>query len=172
MMLTHTKTTKAAAAIATALMCMTSTGTAIAYLTPEEVLFHEDLYVPPSPRDVDARVEAQRQRSEARRNAEQADLDPAPEPVEEPMEEEPTHGAAPDEEDDVSDELNRELLQTIRILNRINQDQEQFYIGGDEPTHGGAPLAPTGAGTVLAVLATLGAVFVTYRRAVRASKLA
>ncbi|MBU2213737.1 hypothetical protein KKC44_06250 [Patescibacteria group bacterium] len=138
--------------------------TARAYLLPEDVLLGNDLYIPPRTRDASQRAEDQAAESAARREAEQAAeferQHPAP-----PSEPETSSSSNYDIPIDMgvnvtlgSSEM--ELLRTIRLLERV--DQNQYIV-----QHSGAPqpLAPTGAGGVIAVMTMMGAVGWTLRKA-------
>ncbi|MBU0767201.1 hypothetical protein KKF55_05520 [Patescibacteria group bacterium] len=137
--------------------------TANAYLLPEDVLMGNDLYLPPRTRESQQRAEDQTAASAVRREAEQAaeferqHPAPSPEPV------------APSSSDydipiDMGVNVNlgsneMELLRTIRLLERV--DKNQYVV-----QHAGAPpLAPTGAGGILATITMLGAVGWTLRHA-------
>ena len=64
----------------------------------------------------------------------------------------------------MSSNANLELLRTMRLLNRVNQNQvaQQF----STVLHSGAPdLSPTGAPSVIAASIMLGSVLYTMRRA-------
>ena len=140
--------------------------TARAYLLPEDVLLGNDLYIPPRTRDASQRAEEQAAESAARREAEQAAefarQHPAPPPE--------TATSSPSNYDIPMDmgvnvtlgSSEMELLRTIRLLERV--DQNQYIV-----QHAGAPqpLAPTGAGGVIAVMTMVGAVGWTIRKAGR-----
>ncbi len=152
-----------------------------AYLTPEEVLEEEDLVAPPP----NARGAA------AARAAQEAEYDARA--AEEAATEEDTandngvpdgntiddlHGSADEEEmiDWESDDagLNAEERRDERVLDRVERnrlDDQGVILHGsatDEPLHGGAPLAPTGSGTIVAVLLIAGAIGYTLRKAIKA----
>lgn len=137
--------------------------TAQAYLLPEDVLMGNDLYVPPSTRDAQQRAEDQAALSAERREAEQAAefarQHPAPPP--EPEVSNTDNDIPLDMGVNVNlgtEEL--ELLRTIRLLDRV--DRNQYIV-----QHSGAPqpLAPTGAGGILASITMIGAVGWTLKRA-------
>lgn len=137
--------------------------TARAYLLPEDVLMGNDLYIPPRTRDANQRAEDQASESAARREAEQAAEFERQHPTPPPQ----PQGASSSNYDIPMDmgvnvtleggEL--ELLRTIRLLERV--DRNQFV-----SQHAGAPpLAPTGAGGIIAVMTMVGAVGWTLRKA-------
>lgn len=141
---------------------------AAAYLTPEEVLFDDDIYVdaPPNARNAEAARDAQeaeyRARAEAEQNAQTSSDDGD------------LHGAAGMEEPvtDAPDGLTEEERRNARILERIEQNRAQNGVvlqgnAHDETLHGGAPLASTGAGTIVTMLALAAAIGLTLRRALR-----
>lgn len=147
---------------------------ALAYLSPEDVLLNKELYLPPTKRETDTRVQEQSRESAERRDREQEILfgtqhsseassaAPVPMPVE-------GNGAAPE---GVSADDYR-LLQTIRLLDRVQKNQQVVLYGERllpmqvDGLHGGAPLAPTGAGGILSAITMVGAVGWTVLRAKR-----
>ncbi|MFH1444246.1 MAG: hypothetical protein ABIG34_02550 [Candidatus Peregrinibacteria bacterium] len=148
---------------------------ALAYLSPEDVLLNKELYLPPTRREAALRVEQQARESADRREREQEILFKAQqssesssaEAVPMPLE---GNGAAPEYTGSFSQEDLR-LLQTIRLLDRVQRNQ-QVVLYGDrllpmqvDSLHGGAPLAPTGAGGILSGITMLGAVGWTLLRA-------
>ncbi|MBU0458350.1 hypothetical protein KJ652_01900 [Patescibacteria group bacterium] len=131
--------------------------TAHAYLLPEDVLMGNDTYVPPSNRDSRDRVLQQSADSAERRQAEwEVEYEkqhPTPPPVEEEIYLESEGNPVDLSGNDI------DLLRTIRLLNRIDQNQATI-------SHSGAPpLAPTGAPAILSALTMLGAVTWTMKRA-------
>ena len=142
-----------------------------AYLLPEDVLFSDkiDDYMPPQPRSSQVNVRSQQLISERRRNAEQeaifAEQRP-PEPVVEQVEE-PMHAAAPEAPaDTVAQRTN------MRLLERIQERQDVLYLESELRRLGlhsgapsGRPLAPTGPGTVAAIVTMFGAMGWTLKRA-------
>lgn len=141
---------------------------AAAYFTPQEVLLSEEFFLPPSPRESEERTRKQATRSEDRREFEQAHLENQQvQPVAEETAEEDLKGAAPTSDNLTEEE--KELLRAVklldareqRLLDRVqtNQRDLSYY---DGRMHGGAPpLAPTGAGGILAAITMLGAVLWT-----------
>ena len=131
--------------------------TASAYLNPEDVLLNTDFYAPPRTRETSERVRQQQRESAQRRESEWEEeyeqQHPAlPEPEEEIFME-------TDEVPPVSDAEIMELLRTIRLLERVDAHQDALR-------HSGAlPLAPTGAGGIIAMLTMLGAVGLTLYKA-------
>lgn len=145
-----------------------------AYLSPEDVLLNKELYLPPTRREADERVNQQSRESADRREREQEILFETQRSSESSAAVVPApsdgNGAAPDEMGSLSAEDMR-LLQTIRLLDRVQRTQ-QVVLYGDrmlplqaDSLHGGAPLAPTGAGGVLSAVTMLGAVGWTMLRA-------
>jgi hypothetical protein len=85
--------------------------------------------------------------------------------------------AAGDEETSLSDN-DMQLLQTIRLLNRVQENQRVLQYGerillpgGALAYHNGAPLSPTGAGGVIAAITMVGSVVWTMWSAKRARAL-
>lgn len=157
--------------------------TALAYVTPEEVLSEEDLSVrffepPPSRRSIPDQQEASRLEAQQRREQIQQELynqqnGTADAGQAQQENEEVLHGAAPEapampavQQQSQSGLSEREQ----RILERISVRQENGgYVlqqAGNtvETLHGGAPLAETGPATVVATLAILVAGSITLRR--------
>ncbi len=153
---------------------------ALGYITPEEVLLNRELYLPPSAREAGMRTDIQAQESDDRRAQEQEDYFDAqyPEEEEEVITEPELHESAPDEESELSEE-DRTLLESLRLLTRVQDNQETtklqqqilYLTGQQQNMHAGAPLAPTGAGSVLAVLTAVGAIVWTLWKARRSEKL-
>lgn len=156
-----------------------------AYLTPEEVLEEGDFVEPPpnargakaaraaQEAEYDARAAAEAE-AEAESEAEDDDTDVPSGTIDD------LHGSA--EEEEVIDweadgaELSTEDVRDERVLERVernrldNMAQNGVILHGSapEPLHGGAPLAPTGMGTVVAMLAGAAAIGFTLRKALRA----
>ena len=131
---------------------------ASAYLNPEDVLLNADLYAPPRVRETEEAVRRQQRESAQRReeewNKEYAKQHPAPVV---PVEPEYTYEADGGVLNLGIGEM--ELLRTIRLLERIDAKQETIR-------HTGAPpLAPTGAGGIIAVMTMVGAVGWTIKKA-------
>ena len=165
----------------------------LAYLNPEEVLLNKDLYLPPAARDAQGRSNVQAEEAAARREREQEaafDLQHPAAPEEELVEEEQpatsmqlpagyiaiplqggmfpatVFGSAPQANQQTLDTANLELLRTMRMLGRVNQNQ---VLQHSQSIHEGAPpLTPSGAGAVVSALTMAGAVFTTMYRAAKA----
>jgi len=160
---------------------------AYAYLNPYDVLLSQELLLPSSARESLERVERQQRESAARRDREQEVIfdeqhPPLPEEALVLIEgEEGLHGAAPLNSEDG---LDREFLSLLRALERIQDNkqeqeirQQAFLLLQEQgiELHGGAPmlagkgsnLAPTGAGTTLAIMLLLIAGVWIVRRAKR-----
>jgi len=172
----------------TALIAIALPQSAMAYLSPEDVLLNRDLFMPPSAREAQGRNALQTEESSARREREQERAfslqHPEPEYVE-PLQAaapeqpimpagymavpingfygQPMFGAAPTQGGGL-DSASLELQRTMRLLGRVNQNQvvSQFQ---SQMLHSSADdLAPTGAGTVLSLMAIMGAVVCIIRR--------
>ena len=168
---------------------------ALAYLSPEDVLLNRELYLPPSAREAQDRSSLQAQETAARREREQQrafeqqNPTPAADVIEEPL-----HGAAPQQpsvpdgyiavpinstyngqqvygsapDQNSQDTANLELLRTVRLLDRVNQNQAtatttaQFQ--GQTLHSGAANLAPSGAGTVMGLMVLLCTAFAIVRK--------
>ena len=149
---------------------------ALAYLSPEDVLLNKELYLPPTTRESSDRVSRQADESAERRDREQEILFGAQHSSEEssvatvPMPVE-NNGAAPAESSFSADDL--KLLQTIRLLDRVQRNQQTTLYGErvlslqSDSLHGGAPLAPTGAGGIVSAITMVGAIGWTLLRAKR-----
>lgn len=136
---------------------------ASAYVTPEEVLFQNDFFFPPTGRDADKRVQAQEEeRLEKfleRQRQDLAILNPEESPslesvlasLAQAIESIDKGIATPDEKRDV------------RLLGRIERRQTLL----PQTLNSGAPLAPTGAGTFIATGAIAAAAMWTLWRARR-----
>ncbi|MDP6561710.1 MAG: hypothetical protein QF793_02175 [Candidatus Peribacteraceae bacterium] len=165
--------------------------TALAYLNPEEVLLSRELFLPPTAREAQARTAIQSGESAARREREQDRAFELQHPiVEEPVfasAPEPTgqfgfpqggyyvvpagaqgglpqgiFGSVP--QAGLDDPANLELLRTMRLLSRVNQNQATSQL--QQVLHSSAgDLAPTGAGSILAAMVMLGSIFYVLRRA-------
>jgi hypothetical protein len=177
--------------LVTALMVLMTPATALAYLNPDEVLLSRELFLPPTAREAQARTALQSGESAARRDREQDRAFELQHPVVEepllPAAPEPQQqfgfpqggyfvvpgtaqggipqglfGAAP--QAGLADSANLELLRTMRLLSRVNQNQGGSNM--NQMLHSSADdLAPTGAGSILAASLMLGAVFYTIRKA-------
>ncbi|MDD5041600.1 MAG: hypothetical protein PHX87_03810 [Candidatus Peribacteraceae bacterium] len=153
---------------------------ALAYLSPEDVLLNKELYLPPTTRETMDRVAQQSRESADRREREQeiifnaqhsseaSSVAAVPAPAE-------GNGAAPEGSYSAED---LRLLQTIRLLDRVQRNQ-QVVLYGDrmlplqaDSLHGGAPLAPTGAGGILSGITMAGAVGWTLWRAKKGKVMA
>lgn len=154
---------------------------AMAYSTPEDVLLDKELFLPPSTRGVEDRVSRQADESAARRAREQEILFKDQQVSGESTSEDSARASAPAEGTAAAVDpasltaSDRELLSTLRLLNRVNQTQRVLQYGGrsleDPNMHGGAPLAPTGLpGTVAAVVMVSAALWII-RRAQKARRV-
>ncbi len=172
-----------------ALAILAAPMSALAYLNPDEVLLSQ-LFLPPSAREGQARTVLQSGESAARREREQERAFA----LQHPVVEEPVFAAAPEPtgqfgfpqggyfvvpsgaqglpqgifggtpQAGLDDPANLELLRTMRLLSRINQNQANAQL--TQVLHSSAnDLAPTGAGSMLAASLMLGAVFYVLRRA-------
>lgn len=157
----------------TLLFCLLPAPAARAYISPEDVLLNKELYLPPTKRESDERVTQQARESEDRREREQEIIfrsqhssEASSVSVAVQSEE---NGAAPDESSLSAEDVR--LLQTIRLLDRVQRSQQVMLYGNRmlplqaDALHGGAPLSPTGAGSILSVLTMAGAVGWTLLRA-------
>jgi len=157
---------------------------AVAYYSPEDVLLNKELFLPPSAREADTRASLQASEAAARREREQEAFFAAQRPiVEENVDpdsfyddgayiQDGLHGAAPAAGTDLS-AIDLELASTLRLLTRLEQQQRTLQYG-TAGLHGGAPLAPlapTGAGGILAGITMLGAVVWTVKKARNAGKV-
>lgn len=157
------------------ILCLSVAPAALAYVSPEEVLLNKQLYLPPTTRESLDRVTGQSRESADRREREQeiifraqhsseaSSVASVPMPVE-------GNGAAPEGAISADD---YRLLQTIRLLDRVQRNQQVMLYGDrvlslqEDALHGGAPLAPTGAGGILSGITMIGAVGWTLWRAKR-----
>lgn len=170
---------------------------AMAYTSPESFLIHRDAYLPPSARDASSRTQMQYKESAARRDREQARAFSLQHPIVDEPVEEVVHAAAPQMQMPTGnvvyaipvqggatgfpqmfgaapmqqgmDSANLELARTMRLLSRVNQNQASAQLA--QVLHSGADdLAPTGAGSIAAMLTMLGAVGCTMWRAQKTAK--
>lgn len=152
--------------------------TALAYMSPEDVLLNRELYLPPTTRETSERTARQAQESAERREREQEILFKAQHSSEAAEPEDVSalsgvYGAAPENGTESLSADDLRLLQTIRLLDRVQRNQQVVLYGNRllpmqvDTLHGGAPLAPTGAGGMLSGLTMLGAVTWTILRARR-----
>ncbi len=172
-----------------------------AYMSPEEVLLNQELYMPPSVRDSQSRIDMQAQESAARREREQQRAfelqHPTPEP--EPVPSDDLHGSAQAlpagavyaypimlqpgaagvsaqafgaaPTGGLSDSANLELLRTMRLLNRVNTNQATSPM--QNVLHSGADdLTPSGPGSILAAILMVGCVAYVLRRAQKSKAIA
>lgn len=159
-----------------------------AYLTPEEVLESGDFAAPPpNARNAAAARAAQEaqydaraiEEADAQAEAEQAAQESAPD--DNTIDD--LHGSADEEEvidwNPDGTDLSAEERRNERVLDRVERNSLDDMAQNDggvvlrgsadqESLHGGAPLAPTGAGTVVAILAIATATGFTIRKALRA----
>lgn len=156
-----------------------------AYLTPEEVLEQENFVAPPpNARGAKAARAAQEAEYDARMAAdenitaeEEAEEDDGWTPGSNTMND--LRGSADDEEviDWDTDDETAEERHAARVLDRVERTRlDNMAHGGeailrgsapDEPLHGGSPLAPTGMGTIAAVLTIALAIGITLRKAIK-----
>lgn len=192
LMYNNSMTTKLTLSVALAILVLPTT--ALAYLNPEEVLLSRELFLPPTSREAQSRTALQSGESAARRDREQERAFELQHPIVEepvfPAAPEPTQqfgfpqggyyvmpagaqggfpqglfGATPTA--GLNESANLELLRTMRLLSRVNQNQ-----GTSSVLHSSAgDLAPTGAGSILAACVMLGSVFYTMRRAKKSETL-
>ena len=169
---------------------------AYAYLNPYDVLLSQELLLPSAARDAQSRVERQQDESAARRDREQEEIFAEQHPA---TTEETTLLEAAEDDTALHDaagstEINYELNALLRSLERISDQQtraraeseirQQAFLllqaeGNVLQLHEGAPvlpgygtgLAPTGAGTALAVLVLFSAIAWTVYRAQKGSRL-
>ena len=138
--------------------------TSSAYVTPEEVLFQNEFFFPPTGRDADERVRAQKEdrldKFLERQKKDLAERNPAESPS---LEEVLASLADAIGSIDKGKTMTSEEKQDIRILERIERRQTSL----PQTLNSGAPLAPTGAGTFIATGAIAAAALWTLRRARR-----
>lgn len=78
------------------------------------------------------------------------------------------HGSAPSlSADEARDERILERIERTRLENQGSQGEVVLHGSAPEPLHGGAPLAPTGTGTVVLLLSSAAAIGFTLRKALR-----
>ena len=170
----------------------------LAYLSPEDVLLNRELYLPPSAREAQDRSALQAQETAARREREQQRAFEAQKPAPTvDVIDEPLHGAAPQQpsvpegyiavpinstyngqqvygsapNQNSQDAANLELLRTVRLLDRVNQNQNTAQFS-TQVLHSGAPdLAPTGAGSVMALIVLFATAFAILRKSRSATAL-
>jgi len=164
--------------IGIALLSLSTAPVASAYLTPEDVLLNKELYLPPTKREGGERITEQSRISAERRAREQevifgAQKSSEVSSVENVLPAAPAEGSAAMQGGVASDEDLR-LIQTLRLLDRVDRNQNILLYGNRmlpmqvDAMHGGAPLAPTGAGGILSAITMVGAVGWTMLRAKRA----
>ncbi len=158
-----------------------------AYMTPEEVLQDGDFVEPPPNARGAKAARAAQEAAYDERAAEEAAKGITPtEAAEEDGPGAPgsdtiddLHGSA-DQEDVIdwnSTDATAQEIHDQRVLDRVERNRlDEMANAGvilhgsapDEPLHGGAPLAPSGPGTIAAVLAIAAAVGLTLRKALKA----
>lgn len=147
--------------IAASFLVMSPT-TILAYSTPEEVLFQNDFFFPPTNRDAEARVQKQKEeRLERFKKQQEKDLQ-EPSPVEPTPSLEETLASLNDALESIEQQNTPDARRDTRLLERIERREQPTALPS---RHSGAPLAPTGAGSVVAVGAILAAALWTIRRA-------
>ena len=161
-----------------------------AYFTPEDVLLSKEFFLPPSKREADSRIARQLKDSKERREAEQELIFSLQQPedtltqpsdiTDQLTDDEVLKPAAP--EQPILSQQDQDILRTVhliqdredRLIDRVyaNQNVLQHLSAGGiqlgpngEILHGGAPLAPTGAGGILTAITMVGAVGYTLWRA-------
>jgi len=167
----------------------------LAYFTPEDVLLSKEFFLPPSSRETEDRIERQVSESAARREREQDIIFDAQHVAElREFNDAELFGDGLDSGDTLRaaapanvqvlgglDASDLELLETIRLLesresrllDRVNTNQNVLQYYGSRPDllySGAPPLAPTGAGGILAAVTMVGAVAWTLRRAHKAGR--
>lgn len=175
--------------IAAAAACFALVPQALAYLTPEQVLeedqfgasqpLTEDYYHTAAPPEEEEPYQPSGLRPYPRTSSYRVQESKGPHltlkkyaPQEEIAEEEPAHESAPTLQEEPAAEgpqINLDA-RTIRLLERLAQPRHTVITLQAGPTaevHGGAPLAPTGAGTLVAMVAILAAIGWTIKRAGR-----
>lgn len=179
------------ATLLTALIAIALPQSALAYLSPEDVLLNRELFMPPSAREAQGRNALQKEESNARREREQARAFELQHPVVEEVYEEPLQAAAPEmpvlpagymavpvngayygqplfgaapAQSATLDAANLELQRTMRLLGRVNQNQVASQFQAQMLHSSANDLAPTGAGTVLSLMALMGTAVYIIRR--------
>lgn len=152
---------------------------ASAYLSPEDVLLNKDFYLPPTVRESDERVTRQVRTSAERREREQEIIFGAQQSSVQESEK-AAAPAAPEasvtatEGNGQATEEDLRLIRTLRLLDRVDRNQNILLYGNRvlpmqvDAAHGGAPLAPTGAGGIVSAMTMAGAVGWTIWRSRRA----
>jgi len=150
---------------------------ALAYTSPEDVLLNKDLYLPPTARSTVDRVNEQNRQSAERRAREQEVLfktlpseDTAANAQSSSVHEDAGDGSATAIDPGSLSASDLKLLGTIRLLDRVQQSQRVLQYGSRTLSdgtvlHEGAPLAPTGAGSILLAITMTGAMGWTLLRA-------
>lgn len=135
----------------------------LAYVTPEEVLFENDFFFPPTNRDADERVAAQEKERVARlferQQKELAERNPE---QDSPLDEVLASLADAIKSIDRNGALTPDQRQDVRLLERIERRQQS---ASPQVLNSGAPLTPTGAGTFIAIGAIVSAAIWTLKRA-------
>jgi len=175
----------------TALMIIALPQSAMAYLSPEDVLLNRELFMPPSAREAQGRNALQAEEASARREREQQRSFELQHPVVEEEYSEPLQAAAPEvpavpagymavpingayygqplfgaapAQSQTLDAANLELQRTMRLLGRVNQNQVVSQLQGQMLHSSANDLAPSGAGTVLSLMALMGTAVYIIRR--------
>lgn len=169
--MTHTKLLTAAIL----LLGVLSAPAALAYTSPEDVLLNKDLYLPPTARGADDRISQQNRESADRRAREQEILFKEQSSASVAAEAPAEHPGAGDGSATAIDPgslsaSDIKLLSTLRLLTRVEQSQRVLQYGSrtlqdGTVLHAGAPLAPTGAGSIAAAVLMTGAMAWTLWRA-------
>ncbi|PIP64979.1 hypothetical protein COU77_00370 [Candidatus Peregrinibacteria bacterium CG10_big_fil_rev_8_21_14_0_10_49_16] len=153
------------------LLLLLTPSMSVAYITPEQAVHDEWLWIPPSTTEARNRVHMQQERSAERREREQEAYfaeqhPPVPEEQDiEPYFNDPAWG--PKDPYSYIDE--DELRRTARLLDRVDRQQAQIYDNYALGTlhHRRAPVAGTGPESIVAGMVLLGVGYWTVRRAWR-----
>ncbi|MBI3336715.1 hypothetical protein HYZ98_04090 [Candidatus Peregrinibacteria bacterium] len=137
--------------------------TTYAYVTPEEVLFQNDFFFPPTNRNADERARArEEERLENLSQRQQKDLAER-NPTKSPSLEEVLASLADAIESIDNRTASPDEKRDVRVLDRIERRQASV----PQTLNSGAPLAPTGTGTFIATGTIVAAALWTLRRARR-----
>lgn len=149
--------TKTASLLFLSLVLLMSPGEALAqYLSPEEVLFGGETFLPPSRREVEERVKEQQRRSTLRRESEQEEIFGIQE-----EEEESTEGGLEEQVSSLEEAIETLLEQEStarerqeeRLLQRVEAQQALLEAPAPaEAARGGIPLIGTGLESVIALI--------------------
>jgi len=144
-------------------------GTAYAYISPEDVLLNKSTYLPPNSRGAPDRLAAQQDAVATKQQREFNILVESQHPTAQSSSSAVSSAADTTDPTKALSADDQELLRTARILQRVQKNQIILQYGGrtldGSDYHGGAPLAPSGAGGVLSAIVMIGAVGWTIVRA-------